>query len=314
MFAYWFGNYIVDVLSATPAAILVLIIIEAFNTDSFSGSFAVTRALVLSIFGFIWNAMPFTYLFSFLFRHPSTAQRWIAMLFIGLGLFFHIMFDIVVIANEKFWYFMFSLWPPFLLFQCIFSIAGISDDQSYLEFDVLGKPLTYMLYEGIGWFVLLIIVEYLSHSPKILMKLGLIPNAGKRTDIELDEDVVREQRRISAMLENNDNSGKDTVMIAGLRKVYQQGSVFSDGVKNVAVKDLWFGVPQGEVFGFLGVNGAGKTSALAMLTGERFPSQGIAYVNNYPITNQTMVRRFLGYCPQVRCFLCLCLVCVCFVM
>ena len=42
------------------------------------------------------------------------------------------------------------------------------------------------------------------------------------------------------------------------------------------------------VFGFLGVNGAGKTSALAMLTGERHPSEGIGYINNYPITNQEM--------------------------
>ena len=38
-----------------------------------------------------------------------------------------------------------------------------------------------------------------------------------------------------------------------------------------AVKDLWYSVPRGQVFGFLGVNGAGKTSTLSMLCG-KFPA------------------------------------------
>lgn len=40
------------------------------------------------------------------------------------------------------------------------------------------------------------------------------------------------------------------------------------------VKDLYFGVEQGEVFGLLGPNGAGKTSSLKMITADFQPSQG----------------------------------------
>jgi ABC-type phosphate/phosphonate transport system ATPase subunit len=36
----------------------------------------------------------------------------------------------------------------------------------------------------------------------------------------------------------------------------------------VAVNDLWFGVPKKQCFGFLGVNGAGKSTTLKMLTGD----------------------------------------------
>ena len=49
---------------------------------------------------------------------------------------------------------------------------------------------------------------------------------------------------------------------------------------------------------FLGVNGAGKTSTLACLTGERHCSSGTGFIHGYPITQQSIIRRFIGYCPQ----------------
>jgi len=50
----------------------------------------------------------------------------------------------------------------------------------------------------------------------------------------------------------------------------------------------------------LGINGAGKTTVLSMLTGELVPSQGTAYLEGLNImTQQKQLRRLLGYCPQV---------------
>jgi ATP-binding cassette subfamily A (ABC1) protein 3 len=67
----------------------------------------------------------------------------------------------------------------------------------------------------------------------------------------------------------------------------------------VAVKNLWFGVPEGQCFGFLGINGAGKTTTLRMLTGDELPTSGTSYLAGLDImTQQDLVRRVIGYCPQ----------------
>lgn len=55
---------------------------------------------------------------------------------------------------------------------------------------------------------------------------------------------------------------------------------------------------KGEVFGFLGTNGAGKTSTLAMLTGVHKPCEGTATICGFPITDQLSCRQKIGFCPQ----------------
>jgi ATP-binding cassette subfamily A (ABC1) protein 1 len=67
----------------------------------------------------------------------------------------------------------------------------------------------------------------------------------------------------------------------------------------VAVRGLTFGVPAGQIFGFLGINGAGKTTTISMLTGDGLPTSGTARLAGYDVlTQQPQVRRLLGYCPQ----------------
>jgi ABC-type multidrug transport system ATPase subunit len=52
-------------------------------------------------------------------------------------------------------------------------------------------------------------------------------------------------------------------------------------------------------FGLLGVNGAGKTSTLGMITGEFPPSAGEAWLAQRSIMGQANeVKRLIGYCPQ----------------
>ena len=69
--------------------------------------------------------------------------------------------------------------------------------------------------------------------------------------------------------------------------------------KFTAVDALTFHVEQGEVFGFLGANGAGKTTAIRMLIGLLAPTTGSATVAGYDITSQAeQVRRRIGYMSQ----------------
>ena len=67
----------------------------------------------------------------------------------------------------------------------------------------------------------------------------------------------------------------------------------------LAVNAISFEVGQGEIFGFLGANGAGKTTALRMLTGLLTPSSGSATVAGFDVWKQPeMVKRRIGYMSQ----------------
>ena len=66
-----------------------------------------------------------------------------------------------------------------------------------------------------------------------------------------------------------------------------------------AVDAISFDVTAGEVFGFLGANGAGKTTAIRMLTGLLAPSAGEARVAGFDVlTRPEEVRRRIGYMSQ----------------
>ncbi|MGB5272973.1 MAG: ABC transporter ATP-binding protein [Flavobacteriaceae bacterium] len=66
-----------------------------------------------------------------------------------------------------------------------------------------------------------------------------------------------------------------------------------------AVNDISFEVGKGEVFGFLGANGAGKTTAMKMLIGISRPTSGEATVAGFNIKSQAeKVKRNIGYMSQ----------------
>lgn len=66
-----------------------------------------------------------------------------------------------------------------------------------------------------------------------------------------------------------------------------------------AVDDISFSVRKGEIFGFLGANGAGKTTAMHMLTGLNQPTSGTGMVAGYDIrTQHELIKRHIGYMSQ----------------
>ena len=66
-----------------------------------------------------------------------------------------------------------------------------------------------------------------------------------------------------------------------------------------AVDDISFTVKRGEIFGFLGANGAGKTTAMHMLTGLNQPTSGTGRVVGYDIrTEYEQIKKHIGYMSQ----------------
>lgn len=66
-----------------------------------------------------------------------------------------------------------------------------------------------------------------------------------------------------------------------------------------AVDHISFEVARGEIFGFLGANGAGKTTAMRMLCGLSFPTSGSGTVAGFDILHEgEQIKRHIGYMSQ----------------
>lgn len=66
-----------------------------------------------------------------------------------------------------------------------------------------------------------------------------------------------------------------------------------------AANEITFEVRKGEIFGFLGANGAGKTTAMRMLCGLSVPSSGTATIAGFDIYRQTEdIKKNIGYMSQ----------------
>lgn len=83
---------------------------------------------------------------------------------------------------------------------------------------------------------------------------------------------------------------ENTILVKNLTKMFGDFT---------AVNDISFEVGKGEVFGFLGANGAGKTTAMKMLIGISKPTSGDAQVVGYSVrTHAEDVKKNIGYMSQ----------------
>lgn len=79
-------------------------------------------------------------------------------------------------------------------------------------------------------------------------------------------------------------------------KVNQLTKKFGDFM---AVDHISFEIGKGEIFGFLGANGAGKTTAIRMLCGLSIPTSGDGFVAGFDINNeQEKIKKNIGYMSQ----------------
>jgi ABC-2 type transport system ATP-binding protein len=67
----------------------------------------------------------------------------------------------------------------------------------------------------------------------------------------------------------------------------------------IAANEITFEVKKGEIFGFLGANGAGKTTAMRMLCGLSTPTSGEARIAGFDVYKQTeQIKQNIGYMSQ----------------
>src|SRR5215470_15969910 len=80
------------------------------------------------------------------------------------------------------------------------------------------------------------------------------------------------------------------IEVQGLTKYYQS---------RPAIVDLTFSIPQGQVVGFVGPPGAGKSTTMRILTGYLSATSGSAWVAGYNVFEQSReTRKRIGYLPE----------------
>eukprot|EP00736_Rhodelphis_marinus_P006281 Rmarinus@m.16243 len=308
--SYWLGLWICDIVLYLPPCLATMLVILAFNLEDFikDGAYGAT-SLLFMLFG--PGCISFTYLCSFAFNSHSSAQTILLMVnvFAGIILMFTAFILQLINAEDEslfshsfmdFLLHLFSLFPPFCLGNALFNLTlrefewfwhDIEGDQtkSPYDYDVTGRSYLFLGMSAVVYLIVVLGFEKLK-SYNLFEKVFPDP----KVDIQIgqeDEDVSLERQRVLQGRTEN-----DIVCVKELRKVYRP---HGPTPAKIAVRDICFAIPPGEVFGLLGINGAGKTSTLSMLACEVTPTSGSATIGGMDIRkDMEKIRLLMGYCPQ----------------
>ncbi|CAK9108749.1 ABC transporter A family member 1 (ABC transporter ABCA.1) (AtABCA1) (ABC one homolog protein 1) (AtAOH1) [Durusdinium trenchii] len=330
--AYWVSNFAWDLCMYLVPWVASIVAVNAFQISAFEGENFVAVVLLFLLYGV--SVIPFTYCLSFLFDSHSTAQNLVLLLNFITGLVLIIASFVMSVIEStmhvnRILKYVYRLFPGYCLGN---GLLGLTVNHSLKEFlpedfsrspfdwDVVGAELCYMAASSVLYFVLTVAIDLVVNLPwfaavlqrcksRISRALNLGPRGQSSAtadvqaeaqahdpllatafsadeDVE-DDDVAMERDRIDAEYDTSE----DAIVLSHLRKVYPDGKV--------AVRGLTFGIAPGEIMGFIGTNGAGKSTSTKMLTGEVLPSSGKAkLVGNDIIAQQSNLRRMIGYCPQ----------------
>ncbi|XP_034365421.1 ATP-binding cassette sub-family A member 13 isoform X1 [Arvicanthis niloticus] len=308
---YWLINFLYDMLFYLVSVCLCVAIIGAFQLTAFTfrENLAAT-ALLLALFGYAM--IPWMYLISRIFSSSDVAFiSYISLNFI-FGLCTMLMTtmprllaiiskaqNLQKIYNVLKW--VFTIFPQFCLGQGLIELCynqikydlthnfGIDSYVSPFEMNFLGWIFVELTLQG----TILLLLRILLHGDLLRWSRGhstLQDTVKPAKDIDVENEEMR-------VLEGRTEG--DMLVLCNLSKSYR--SVFRG--KTTAVHGVSVGIPRGECFGLLGVNGAGKSTSFKILNGETAPSSGYTIIRTpqgdvVDLASAGKVGILIGYCPQ----------------
>ncbi|XP_012411009.1 glucosylceramide transporter ABCA12 [Trichechus manatus latirostris] len=309
---YWVTNFIYDMVFYLVPVAFSIGVIAIFKLPAFySGNNLGAVSLLLLLFGYA--TFSWMYLLAGLFHETGIAF----ITYVCVNLFFGI--NSIVSLSVVYFLSKEKLNDPtlelisetlkriFLIFPqfCFgYGLIELSQQQSVLDFlkaygveypsetfemDKLGAMFVALVCQGTMFFFLrLLINEWLIKKFRLFFRK--FSSSPVMETVDEDEDVRAERLRVE-----NGAAELDLVQLHRLTKTYQLIHK-----KIIAVNNISIGIPAGECFGLLGVNGAGKTTIFKMLTGDVIPSSGNILIRNKTgsLGHVDSHSSLVGYCPQ----------------
>jgi ABC-type multidrug transport system ATPase subunit len=150
------------------------------------------------------------------------------------------------------------------------------------DISVYGACILYLILQSVIFLIVLIWWDS-GYKPAFLTRKQHREQDAEETEA-VDPEVFAEAKRV--------DSSNDELRVLHASKIFGN---------NVAVNDITFGVPRGEVFALLGPNGAGKSTTMNMIRGDARPtgrSSDIRIEDRSIIAQRAAARTNLGVCPQ----------------
>ncbi|XP_078733168.1 phospholipid-transporting ATPase ABCA1-like [Lampetra fluviatilis] len=297
---YWICNFVWDMCNYAVPTVIVIVIFLCFQKQAYVSA-ANLPVLILLLFLYGWSITPLMYPASFIFSVPSTAYVVLTCINLFIGINGSVATFVLELIKDQpdlqkandILRVVLLIFPHFCLGRGLMDLAknqqladigarfGQNSFKNPFEWDVVGKNLFAMAVEGVVFFTLTLLIQYRFFVKPRPVKMELPATKDE------DEDVARERQRIAS-----GGGLTDSLRIVELVKIYR-------GKKKAAVDRVSVGIPPGECFGLLGVNGAGKTTMFKMLTGDTDVTSGEAFLTEYSILNNMReVHQNMGYCPQ----------------
>ncbi|XP_051851188.1 ATP-binding cassette sub-family A member 9-like [Antechinus flavipes] len=313
--AYWCGQALVDIPLYCLILFLTLILMYVLNfslvIDSFH-YFGIIFAQILSGIGYTASTIFFTYMISFIFcKKKKNSSFWFICFFIVS----------IILINVYMNFSQMILCIIFIPFFTLIGIFGLLLEVYYAERypryrgDDINKNLFFIiLIPYLHCIIFVFVLRYLEKMKygKKLARMDpifrIFPSsidAGPNPEEPEgeDEDIQKERERTANALTVSNLDEKPIIIASSLRMEYEgkKKSCFAKKKKKLATRNISFCVKKGEVLGLLGHNGAGKSTAIRMITGDISPTAGKVVLKRSGTSMSEEgndMLQFLGYCAQ----------------